>query len=52
MTPYYSDSHVTIWHGDCRDVLPGLDPVAQENLRKWYRADYGLIAVCEELFGS
>lgn len=23
-TPYYSDSHVTLWHGDCRDVLPGI----------------------------
>lgn len=25
--PYYSDSHVQIYHGDCRDVLPTLDPV-------------------------
>ena len=22
--PYYSDDHVTIYHGDCRDVLPNL----------------------------
>ena len=25
--PYYSDSHVEIWHGDCREVLPSLEPV-------------------------
>ena len=27
MKPYYSDSHVTIYHGDCREILPTLDPV-------------------------
>jgi hypothetical protein len=25
--PYYEDSHVQIYHGDCREVLPHLDPV-------------------------
>jgi site-specific DNA-methyltransferase (adenine-specific) len=27
MTPYYSDDSVTIYNGDCREILPTLDPV-------------------------
>lgn len=25
--PYYQDSHCTIYHGDCREILPHLEPV-------------------------
>jgi site-specific DNA-methyltransferase (adenine-specific) len=28
MTPYYQDEYVTIYHGDCREILPTLPPVA------------------------
>ena len=27
MNPYYTDDYATIYHGDCREILPGLPPV-------------------------
>jgi DNA modification methylase len=27
MTPYYEQDGITIYHGDCRDVLPTIEPV-------------------------
>ena len=45
MKPYYQDSHVTIYHGDCREVLPALscggvscvvaDPPYEETGLRW-----------------
>lgn len=29
MSPYYDDGQVQVWHGDCRDILPGLDLAGQ-----------------------
>ncbi len=26
MTPYYDDGRIQIYHGDCREILPTIDP--------------------------
>jgi site-specific DNA-methyltransferase (adenine-specific) len=39
MKPYYSDDAVTIYHGDCREVLPTLEPESVTML--WTDPPYG-----------
>lgn len=50
--PYYADENVTLWHGDCRDILPTLDvtpdacvtdPPYEETVASWDRWPDGWI---------
>ena len=41
MTPYYQDDAVTIYHGDCREVLPALSGVGQVLTSPPYNLDGG-----------
>src|SRR6266851_1630460 len=54
MTPYYADDLVTLYHGDCREVLPALgvtadcvvtDPPYGETSLEWDRWQDGWLAV-------
>jgi DNA modification methylase len=53
MQEYYKDKYVTIYHGDCRDILPSLEPVdlvltspPYDDLRDYggYTFDFPLVA--------
>lgn len=46
MVPYLQDGHITLWHGDCREVLSGLPAAsvhyAMTSPPYWGLRDYGL----------
>lgn len=51
--PFYADEAVTLWHGDCRDILPALrelpdscvaDPPYGETAAAWDRWPHGWVA--------
>ena len=61
LTPYYDEGGITIWHGDCRDILPRLnlkadvvivDPVWPNASQELAGSDdpYGLFADVARLF--
>lgn len=54
MKPYYQDNRVTIYQGDCREIIPSLEPVAAvvtdppygETSLKWDKWPNGWPSVC------
>ncbi len=48
MKPYFQDGYATIYHGDCREVLPQLNPVhAVITDPVWPNCPEGLLAGCD-----
>lgn len=61
MKPYYEHAGITIYHGDCREVLPELDPDAVItdppygvgfSGKTWFSQDRGVARVSEEGYAS
>jgi site-specific DNA-methyltransferase (adenine-specific) len=67
MEPYYADGQVTLYHGDCRDILPQLNPrsidlvmtdppfsvpVKYQDIDGVYPRSWGDLLVMEPFFGE
>lgn len=61
MTPYYVDEWVTLYHGDCRDLMPDLrgpidlvvtDPPYGETALEWDRWPHGWLQLVPSLVSS
>lgn len=55
MTPYYDHAGITIYHGDCREILPQLEPVEIIVTDPPYGLDYNngdLASLWEKVFGG
>lgn len=61
MTPYYADEWVTLYHGDCRDIMPDLrgpidlviaDPPYGETALDWDRWPHGWLQMVPTLVRS
>jgi site-specific DNA-methyltransferase (adenine-specific) len=60
VTPYYADEHVTLYHGDCREIMPTLgpvdcivaDPPYGETSLPWDRWPDGWVAAATEVTRS
>ena len=57
MMPYYQEDGITIYHGDCRDILPHLEPVdlvltspPYDNLREYGGHDFNYTEVIDALY--
>lgn len=49
MQPYYSENGITIYHGDCREVLPYLRPTAIVTDPTWPNASVPLFGADDPL---